>query len=47
LVLLRTLRHAHATKVERQARIVALAARELVELHARMDREEPPALPSQ
>ncbi len=39
LVRLRALRHAHAAKVERQARIVALAVRELVELRARMDRE--------
>jgi hypothetical protein len=39
LVLLRALRHAHAASVERQARIVALAVRELVELHERMDRK--------
>ncbi len=36
---LRALRHANATMVERQARIAALAVRELVELHERMDRE--------
>jgi hypothetical protein len=35
----RELRNAHAAKVERQARLVALAVRELVEIHARMDRE--------
>jgi hypothetical protein len=39
LVRLRALRHSHASSVERQARIVALAVRELVELHERMDRK--------
>jgi hypothetical protein len=37
LVLLLALRHTHAASVERQARIVALAVREMKELHEHMD----------
>jgi hypothetical protein len=38
-IALRGVRHPHVAKLQRQARIVSLAVKELIKLHARMDQE--------